>query len=49
MTQSSVDEYCSENKQKIISFVEGRENGEMYYEPAARIIRQRMNDISVME
>lgn len=41
--QNSVSEYCQENKQKIISFVEGRENGEMYYDSATKIVRQRLN------
>ncbi len=37
-----IDTYCKSNEQKIISFIEGRENGEMYYEPDSKIIKQRL-------
>lgn len=40
-----LNSYCQNNKQKIISFIEGRENGEMYYDPASKIIKQRLNDM----
>ncbi|MCI5910042.1 MAG: AHH domain-containing protein [Oscillospiraceae bacterium] len=45
MSEKSVSDYCSKNEQKIISFVEGRENGEMYYESPVRIIRERIDNI----
>ena len=38
----SIEDYCRLSEQRIISFVEGRKNGEFNYEPAARIIRQRI-------
>ena len=41
----SIEDYCHLNEQRIISFVEGRENGEMTYEPPAKIIRQRINEM----
>lgn len=44
MKFENVTDYCSCNEQKIISFVEGRENGEMNYESPAKIIKQRLNN-----
>lgn len=45
MTQKFVSDYCAENEQKIVAFVEGRENGEMYYDSSTKIIRERMKSI----
>ena len=44
-TQSSIEDYCREHEQKLISFIEGRENGEMYYEPIVKMIKERLREL----
>lgn len=45
MDCNDISVYCDEHKQKIISFIEARDGGEMYYESATKIVRQRMSDM----
>lgn len=44
LVQSSITDYCNDNEQKIISFIEGRENGEMNYDSSVKIIKDRLNN-----
>ena len=44
-TQNSIEDYCKEHEQKLISFIEGRENGEMYYEPIVKMIKERLREL----
>ncbi|MBQ7008837.1 MAG: AHH domain-containing protein [Ruminococcus sp.] len=45
LTDKEISEYCKKNKQKIISFIEARDGGELYYESATKIVRQRIADM----
>lgn len=45
LTDKEISEYCEKNKQKIISFIEARDGGELYYESATKIVRQRIADM----
>ncbi len=45
LIQASVSDYCESNRQKIISFVEGRENGEYTYVSPYMMVIQRLESL----